>query len=282
MKTRMGKLERQFFAVVQTRGVAMVRTGELAAWLQIQPSSERKLLYRLSSAGWIARVRRGLYLAPSKLPLGGKWSPDVAQALNALIGDKGGLYQICGPNAFQRHGYDGQIPTRVYAYNNRLSGRRRIGSLELVLIKVADARLGSIEGGASVSEEAAVYSSRVRTLVDALDDWARFASLPRAFGWIREDLATGHARSLSRSGISLWQQGLLEALGRVVGSEWRVCSLVEEDGSQAAEDKRVDSLGSHRETQGPPGPPLGGDHQCPSLNQPSLSCMKTRGSLKKH
>lgn len=35
------------------------------------------------------------------------------------------------------------------------------------------------------------YSSRVRTLVDAVYDWSRFGTLPRAYKWIRDDLKAG-------------------------------------------------------------------------------------------
>jgi hypothetical protein len=55
--------------------------------------------------------------------------------------DQDGRYQICGPNAFNRYGFDEQVPTRVYAYNNRLSRERTIGSVALTLIKVTDNRL---------------------------------------------------------------------------------------------------------------------------------------------
>ncbi len=79
----------------------------------------------------IARVRRGLYLIPSRLPVGGSWSPDEVLALNTLIEDRRGRYQICGPNAFNRYGFDDQIPTRVYAYNDRISEDRTIGSISL-------------------------------------------------------------------------------------------------------------------------------------------------------
>ena len=37
------------------------------------------------------------------------------------------LTGFCGPNAFNRYGWDDQVPNRVYAYNNRVSGERRIG-----------------------------------------------------------------------------------------------------------------------------------------------------------
>ena len=80
------------------------------------------------------------------------------------------------------------MPTRVYAYNNRISGERSIGSVRLTLIKVADARLGGTEEVKASEGLVAVYAARARALVDAVYDWARFNSLPRGYGWIRREL----------------------------------------------------------------------------------------------
>jgi predicted transcriptional regulator of viral defense system len=142
MKQKRRTLEKQLFAYVQLRKLESVGTGDLTEPLRVSKKQERELLSRLTKLGRIAQVRRGLYLVPPRLPLGGKWSPDEIRALNALMEDQRGRYQICGPNAFNRYGFDEQVPTRVYAYNNRLSGERRIGSVALTLIKVADDRLG--------------------------------------------------------------------------------------------------------------------------------------------
>jgi len=191
MKRGLGQIERLLFAYVQMRGTPTVRAGELVGPLQLSAPRERNLLSRLAKAGLIVRVWRGLYLVPRKLPLGGQWSPDEALAVNTLMKELAGRYQMCGPNAFNRYGFDEQIPNRVYAYNNRLSGERTIGAVALTLIKVADDRLGDTEEVETADGERAVYASRVRTLVDAVYDWSRFSSLPRAFGWIRADLAAG-------------------------------------------------------------------------------------------
>jgi predicted transcriptional regulator of viral defense system len=188
MKKGLGQTETRLFAYVQMRGLKTVRAGELTEPLELSPVQERKLLSRLAKAGLIARVWRGLYLVPPRLPLGGSWSPDEILALNTLMKDQEGSYQICGPNAFNRYGFDEQVPTRVYAYNNRISGDRRIGSVALTLIKVADDRLGDTEELDTAEGQTAVYSSRLRTLLDAVYDWSRFNSLPRAYQWIRKDL----------------------------------------------------------------------------------------------
>jgi predicted transcriptional regulator of viral defense system len=139
-------------------------------------------------------VRRGLYLIPSRLPVGGSWSPDEVLALNTLIEDRGGRYQICGPNAFNLYGFDDQIPTRVYAYNDRISGERTMGSISLTLIEVATERLGAVEEVTTSENIVAVYSSRTRALIDAVYDWSRFNTLPRAYDWIRRELAANMRR----------------------------------------------------------------------------------------
>jgi predicted transcriptional regulator of viral defense system len=223
MKRRLGNLERQLLAYAQLRKVRELCTGDLLKPLGITPKQERELYSRLARAGLIAQVRRGLYLVPRELPLGGVWTPDDVLALNTLVNDRGGRYQISGPNAFNRYGFDEQIPARVYAYNNRISGERSIGSVRLALIKVADARLGGSEEVRTSEGLTAIYASRARALVDAVYDWARFNSLPRGYAWIRGELKKrrvtpaelvdmtlryGDVGTVRRMGVLLEREGL--------------------------------------------------------------------------
>ena len=208
-------------AYTQMRKVRTVRTGELTGPLQLSSDQERELFRRMSRGGLIARVRRGLYLVPSQLPLGGKWSPDEVLALNTLMEDRNGRYQICGPNAFNRYGFDEQIPTRVYAYNNRLSGERVIGAVALTLIKVSEDRLGGTEEVEAADGQTAVYSSRVRTLLDAVYDWSRFNSLPRAYDWIRTELAAGRVDvpELVKTTLRYGDTGTIRRMGALLERE---------------------------------------------------------------
>ena len=218
MKRGLGQIERLLFAYVQMRGTPTVRAGELVGPLQLSAPRERNLLSRLAKAGLIVRVWRGLYLVPRKLPLGGQWSPDEALAVNTLMKELDGRYQMCGPNAFKRYGFDEQIPNRVYAYNDRLSGERTIGAVALTLIKVAAERLGDTEQVRTAEGLTAVYSSRVRTLVDGVYDWSRFNSLPRAFGWIRAELAAGRvgAAELVRVTLRYGDVGTIRRMGALL------------------------------------------------------------------
>jgi predicted transcriptional regulator of viral defense system len=230
MKRNIGRLEAQLLAYAQMRGWTTVRTGDFRKPMRLSAEQERQLFSRLARTGMIARVWRGLYLVPPRLPLGGRWSPDEGLALATLMAARGGRYQICGLNAFNRYGFDEQMPIRVCAYNNRLSGDRRIGSVQLTLIKVADARLGATDEAVNTDgSPPAIYSSRARTLVDSVYDWSRFGSLPRGYRWIRADLHAkrvkpaelveltlryGDKGTIRRIGALLEREGVAESLLR--------------------------------------------------------------------
>ena len=107
------------------------------------------------------------------------------------------------PSTSLRPGFDEQVPTRTYAYNNRISGERTIGAVELTLIKVADSRLGDTDTIKTAEGPTAVYASRVRTLVDAVYDWSRFNSLPRAYEWIRMEVTAGRVTAAELVTVTL-------------------------------------------------------------------------------
>jgi predicted transcriptional regulator of viral defense system len=175
----------------------------------------------MSRAQLIARVRPGLYLVPPQLPLGGVWNPSEALALQTLMKDCQAQYQICGPNAFNRYGYDEQVPARLYVYNNRLSGDRKIGSVAVTLIEVSEQRLGGTESVTMPGQTPLLYSSRVRTLVDAVYDWSRFSSLPRAYRWISGDLASKRvtASELAETTVRYGNQGTIRRMGVLLERE---------------------------------------------------------------
>jgi predicted transcriptional regulator of viral defense system len=202
-------------ALVQNRQIQQVRTGDLVRLLGIRAEQERKVLSGMARRGLAARVRRGLYLLPPVLPFGGRWSPGEALALTTLIQDRDGQFQICGPNAFHRYGWDEQVPNRVYAYNNRISGDRSVGQVELTLIRVSDERMGDTEIVTTPEKIDLIYSSRTRSLVDAVYDWSRFNSLPRAFGWIRNDLSESKISTADLVDAALYfgNQGTIRRIG---------------------------------------------------------------------
>jgi predicted transcriptional regulator of viral defense system len=215
MPRTLGELEAWALAYCQSKERRLVEAGELVRALKWTPEQERKVLSKLARKGLIARVRRGLYLVPARLPVGGRWSPGEILALTTLIEDRGGAYQISGPNAFQRYGWTEQIPNRVYAYNNRISGDRQVGPVALTLIKVSDDRLGGTEVVRTPDGLDAVYATRARALVDAVYDWSRFDTLPRAYEWTEREVSSdeGFAADIVQATIRFGNQGTLRRIG---------------------------------------------------------------------
>src|SRR5262249_44686945 len=85
---RLGRLEAQLIAYCQSRGQSLITAGDLVLALRWTPEQERKVLSQLARKGLIARVRRGLYLVPSRLPVSGRWNPGEALALTTLMEDR--------------------------------------------------------------------------------------------------------------------------------------------------------------------------------------------------
>ena len=216
-RAALGDLATRFFAYIQLKKKDTVKTGELSPVLGISREQERDLLRRLARSGWIVRLKRGLYLAPRTIPPGGKGSPGEYLALAKLMEDRQGTYQICGPSAFNFHGFDDQIPAVTYAYNNRISGARTIGRLTFQLIKVADERLGGTYAFQTEQAVEAVYSSKARTLMDAVYDWSRFNSLPRGYEWIRNAVPVEKelARELTRCTLAFGNQATIRRIGHL-------------------------------------------------------------------
>lgn len=215
MNSVLGPLELQALGYAQSRGEARLAAGELGAALKWSDVQENRVLGRLAKKGLIVRVRRGLYLVPPTLPPGGRWSPGEFLALTTLVSDREGRYQISGPNTFHRYGWTEQVPNRVYAYNNRLSGDREVGATALTLIKVDDSRLGGTEVVRTPDGIDVVYASRARSLVDAVYDYSRFDSLPAAFSWIRAEVekSDSFAADLVESAVSYGNQGTIRRVG---------------------------------------------------------------------
>jgi len=218
MSRKLGQLETAALSLAQMRNLRTLQVGQLATGLRISAKQERELLSRMARSGLIANVRKGLYLFPPKLPLGGIWTPDEATAINALMADRNARYQIGGPRAFNRYGYSEQLPSLTTIYNDAISGERQIGGVSLKLIKVARDRLGGVEKARTPSGEILVFSSRARTLVDAVYDWSLFDSLPDAYDWIRNDLAAGRvtADEVARTAAQFGNIGTIRRMGVVL------------------------------------------------------------------
>jgi predicted transcriptional regulator of viral defense system len=183
-KTKLGKMEMQLLAYAQLQKKEFISSGEIAATLDIDAKQEWKLLNRMATSGLIIRLKRGAYLVPSRMPAGGRWTVSGYYILSKLMDVLKGTYQISGPNAFNFHGFDDQVPNRIYVYNDRIFGEKEIGGTDFVFIKTDAKRLGSTKNLKTPDDIDTVMVTKTRVMVDAVYDWSRYNTLPRAYGWI--------------------------------------------------------------------------------------------------
>jgi len=184
---RLGPLEARFFSWAQMRRLQIARTGDLVRALKMTPQQEADLFKNMRRRGRAVQLMRGMYLIPPRLPQGGKWAPSPLFVVSVLMRELKAKYQITGLAAFNFHGLSTQQPVETSVYNTALSGRRVIAGLSFLFIKVSEASLGAaqpieIKG----TDSAALIETLPRTVFDGISDYARFGTLPQAYGWIAE------------------------------------------------------------------------------------------------
>ncbi len=185
---KLSSLETRAFAWSQLYKQRIIRTGDLEKALVISAKQEANLLAKMNKGGLAIKIMRGLYLLPGMLPAR-RWSPSAYYLLAILMQELKAEYQLTGLAAFNFHKLSTQVPNQLTVYNTKLSGRKRIGIVEFTFIKVNKNRIGDTEtfviketGG----DIKVFISSLERTIVDAIYDYEKFATIPEAYDWIKD------------------------------------------------------------------------------------------------
>ena len=183
----LGPLELQFFAWTQLENKEQVKTGDFARVKGLSAKQEADLLYNLSSSGIILKLWRGLYLVPPRIPLGGSWSPSPYLIISKYMRNSDAKFQISGPAIFNLYGYSNQVSAWFTVYNNKVSKNLYILQYYLDFVKVIEKRLGDVKKrspyGVQKSEPALV-STAEQALLDAVYDYKKYGTLPKAYDWI--------------------------------------------------------------------------------------------------
>ena len=182
----LGPLGSKFFAWVQMRELNLVKLGELQVPLGISASQEKTLLKRLAKNGFIMRLIKGIYLVPNKIPAGGYWQPNEYYTVKQFMNIMNAKYYIGGTTALHHYGFIQQIPTRLTVYNDKISGIKTFGRLDYQFIKISNDRIGSHVEIQLPNQHNVFIATLTRTLLDAVQDWKKYQTLPQAYSWIKE------------------------------------------------------------------------------------------------
>ena len=182
----LGPMGVQFFAWTQLENKNQVQTGDLIKSMNLSPTQEANLLYNLSSSGFIIKLWRGFYLVPQKIPAKGVWSPSPYLIINKYMENVGATkFYISGPAVFNQYGYTNQLSSWFTIYNDKISKRIYILQYRLDFTKVVSNRLGAVKKIKATTDKGqyiwARFSSPEQTLLDAVYDYKKFGTLPKAY-----------------------------------------------------------------------------------------------------
>jgi len=176
----------QFFSFVQMRNLEILHSEDLASTLRLSKKQTQDLLSSLVKKGSIIRLKREIYLVPQKMPPGGKWQPESLYIVSHFMALYEAKYYVGGLYAFNHYGLSEQIPNIITVYNDKLSGRKKLGNLAVQLIKTASKKIDKPAKIKVKNDRVAYISTLPRTILDAVMDWSRFSTLPSAFDWLND------------------------------------------------------------------------------------------------
>ncbi len=196
---------------------ALLTSKEVMESLGLDSQQSFRLFSRLLTQKRIQQLRRGVYLVPGHLPPGKKWAPSNYEALWAYMDWLGAKWQITGLAAFTRYGFSTQVPQIITVYNNKLSGETEAGGGRFIFIKLSPDQLGNTNLFEMHGSIQIPFSSKARTIFDAIHFANRFGTIPEAYKWIKLiakdsketdelikcSLIYGNKQSISRIGFVL-------------------------------------------------------------------------------
>ncbi len=165
---------------------SLLTSSDVSQELGLTSLQTAKLFSRLVSQQRIQQLRRGLYIAPGvELPSGKIWTPSPYEAIYAYMTWLGANWQITGLAAFNHYGFSTQVSQLLTVYNDKFSEINDDERGRFVFIKRPSEKLGNKLLCPMYGNIEIPFSSKARTIFDAIYDAKRFGTLPSAYVWIR-------------------------------------------------------------------------------------------------
>jgi len=164
---------------------AILSTEEVMQTLGLSLAQTTKLFTRLHSQNRIQKIKKGLYIVPGRFPpLGKIWKPSPYEVLWSYMNWLGASWQITGLAAFTRYSFSTQVPQVITVCNDKLSGKMEIGGNSFIFIKIPTKKIGNNNAFPIIGALQIPFSSKARTIFDAVYFSNIFGTLPAAYTWI--------------------------------------------------------------------------------------------------
>jgi hypothetical protein len=115
-----------------------------------KPEAVRQALSRLTRAGKIRRIRRGLYDLPREHPIIGQVAPDPMAAVRALMEGSRAQWQVSGAYAANLLGLSEQVPAKIVILTDGVPRRVMLGKMTLQFRRAAPRYMLGVGRGAGL------------------------------------------------------------------------------------------------------------------------------------
>jgi hypothetical protein len=167
-------------------------------------------LSRLSKAGIISRVTRGVFVRPKQNRYVGEVPPEPYKVAEAIANSRGELLQISGAEAARQLQLTTQVPVEAVFYTTGPTRTFAIGNLPVKMKHTSRRKLSSASGPAGIAVLALGYLGKERVTPQVIETLRR--SLPAA---------EFHQLIASRSKLPTWMANSIyryqQEAGRQVG-----------------------------------------------------------------
>ena len=119
-----------------------------------------QVLHRLTQAGQICRISRGVYVRPKISPYVGQVLPEPYEVARAIAQSMGATLQVHGAEAARHFGLSTQVPTQAVYYTSGATRHARLGKLNVILKHAEPRKMALAERAAGMALSALRYLGR--------------------------------------------------------------------------------------------------------------------------
>ena len=144
-------------------------------------------LSRLTKAGILSRVARGVYVRPSRNVYVGEVPPEPIKVAEAIAAQTGNVVQVHGAEAARRMGLSSQVPARPIFYTSGPCRRFHLGRMEVLLQHVSQRKLALAGRPAGVAFTALWYLGKAVVKTETIEQ-IRSRLPPEEFEALRSEV----------------------------------------------------------------------------------------------
>jgi predicted transcriptional regulator of viral defense system len=171
--------QERIMSILEYKKIDLITRKELIALIKdhIKAKDILNLIEKLQEKKKLVSIKRGVYMVVPFASIDKIWALDEYRIIDYLLKED---YYIGLYNSFNLHGFTEQIPNKMFVFNTKYSGEKKILHHSFKFFKIKKARLFGI------FRNKYPYSNKERTIIDVLDYPGYLGGLSEVLDRIRE------------------------------------------------------------------------------------------------